>query len=377
MKTNTSFLKMNFDEKVKRCFLPKSFDELKNSVASSFKLQNLNQYEISYQDDDNDKILIENEFDFEQALTFLEHSKNNSTLRIKIKCYEMFNNTNTNSSVQEVKEKKKYDFEQVDDDKKELTSLILELYTETLKNLKDDKRKEDNKRKDNNETIFLSQKFNDLQTSEIKMKCENCGRKFNQSSFYKHAKNCYKVFFLKRPKFDMKQKRMQNNLLNMFMDKDSYVKYDRKESELTNSYRQLKKAYKNWKRQSQDLREMIKLKRLQNAYYIELNKDKKDECNKCRRKFNEDSFKKHSKVCDQVFMNRRRPFDSRKQRMINLEHAILLRKKELFGEKSRAMMFDINCSSKTSNEKPRWKKLSDKFRAIIRVNRLLYGCHNI
>ena len=60
------------------CGLPKTFNDLLKKITTEVhQLQNYNPQllEIKYPDDDGDKILISNQFDYEQAIIFFNHSK--------------------------------------------------------------------------------------------------------------------------------------------------------------------------------------------------------------------------------------------------------------------------------------------------------------
>ena len=85
--------------------------------------------------------------------------------------------------------------------------------------------------------------------------------------------------------------------------------------------------------------------------------DNGQQCNVCGRKFNENAYVKHSKICKKVFASKRKPFDSKKKRIIDGEHAELLKR-----------------ATKTQNNKvipkkkvPTWKKQSEELRSVAKI----------
>jgi hypothetical protein len=89
------------------------------------------------------------------------------------------------------------------------------------------------------------------------------------------------------------------------------------------------------------------------------------ECDGCGRKFNEDVFEKHAKVCKKVFQSKRKAFDSKKKRIIDSEHATILKHKE-FQEKKMGLN---NKVAQTKQKAQKWKKQSEELRAIVKQNR--------
>ncbi len=88
------------------------------------------------------------------------------------------------------------------------------------------------------------------------------------------------------------------------------------------------------------------------------------QCNTCGRKFREEAYEKHSKVCKKVFASKRKTFDVKKQRIIDSEHATLLKYKEM--EEKKKGKIGIKDNQKET-KKQKWKKQSEEFRAILRV----------
>src|SRR4051812_38105271 len=70
----TKQLKLQYQNDIKRSFLPSTFDELLKNIISCFKLDSKPQDSIAifYKDDEDDKVRISNQFDLEQALIFYE-----------------------------------------------------------------------------------------------------------------------------------------------------------------------------------------------------------------------------------------------------------------------------------------------------------------
>ena len=83
-------------------------------------------------------------------------------------------------------------------------------------------------------------------------------------------------------------------------------------------------------------------------------------CKDCGRKFKEDNIEKHEAICKQIFCQTRRKFDAKKKRVLDSEHAVLLKKKEM-EEKQKNNMKAKN------NNKDKWKKSSEEFRAMVKM----------
>ena len=92
------------------------------------------------------------------------------------------------------------------------------------------------------------------------------------------------------------------------------------------------------------------------------------QCGNCKRNFNEKSYTKHVRNCYKL-MTKRRPFDSVKQRITSLEQAVLLRKQDML---NKAREFLCDDEDKGDKKNSRWKRLSDRFRTIMRISKLLY-----
>jgi hypothetical protein len=85
------------------------------------------------------------------------------------------------------------------------------------------------------------------------------------------------------------------------------------------------------------------------------------ECTGCGRKFNTLAYQKHAKICKKVFQSKRKAFNSQKHRIIDSDHANILKHKELQEKKFGKV------PTKPKNQK--WKKQSEEFRAILKQNR--------
>jgi hypothetical protein len=77
MKTNQvnpKFVKMQFNGENKRYMMPQNFEELKKvlSKAFSLSLEDCDSLNISYLDNENDKLIISDEYDYDQAIQFME-----------------------------------------------------------------------------------------------------------------------------------------------------------------------------------------------------------------------------------------------------------------------------------------------------------------
>ncbi len=190
--------------------------------------------------------------------------------------------------------------------------------------------------------------------------CANCGRKFNSiESHSKHYEACEKVFMSKRQPFDSKKQRMEENV---------FMQINQKNDKMSPSLQKLMKAINKWKMAcGMDDKITNKTQKLFKELFIEINPQ---QCSNCKRFFNENSYQKHCRNCHKI-SDKRTPFDSRKQRILNLEHAILLRRQEMLGKKQE--LINMNNNLKREKSRFRWRKLSDRFRTIMRISRLLYN----
>jgi hypothetical protein len=85
-------------------------------------------------------------------------------------------------------------------------------------------------------------------------------------------------------------------------------------------------------------------------------------CQTCDRKFVPESYEKHAKVCKKVFASKRKAFDSKKHRIIDGEHAQILKRNELTDKKKGGGGAVV----KKVNKAGKWKKQSEEFRAALR-----------
>jgi len=78
-------VKITYSNDTKRCVMPKDFKELVEVFHKSFKTDmNIDSYlNFKYTDDEGDQVLISNDFDYEQAVFFIEKS-NINTLKINV-----------------------------------------------------------------------------------------------------------------------------------------------------------------------------------------------------------------------------------------------------------------------------------------------------
>lgn len=82
--------------------------------------------------------------------------------------------------------------------------------------------------------------------------------------------------------------------------------------------------------------------------------DDRTECQLCGRRFAAESFEKHSKVCEKVFIKKRKEFNTQKQRVITEEHGRLLENVQ-----QKHSYYD------NSKLNQKWKIRSAQFRAAI------------
>jgi hypothetical protein len=87
------------------------------------------------------------------------------------------------------------------------------------------------------------------------------------------------------------------------------------------------------------------------------------ECDGCGRKFREEALEKHAKACKKVFQSKRKTFDTKKKRIIDSEHAMILKHAEI-EEKSNPKLKQIKLKKKNN-----WKKQSEMLRNVANVNK--------
>ena len=68
-------IKISHKNEIKRFEIPKTFSELKEIIQKCFKQMNNTEFQITYLDDEQDNVVISNEFDLEQVLLFMEKQK--------------------------------------------------------------------------------------------------------------------------------------------------------------------------------------------------------------------------------------------------------------------------------------------------------------
>jgi hypothetical protein len=96
-----------------------------------------------------------------------------------------------------------------------------------------------------------------------------------------------------------------------------------------------------------------------------------EECETCGRKFNVPSYAKHIKICKKVFASKRKAFNTRGKRVIDSEHAMLIKNVEL-EEKKKAKMLQNKKGKEDDLPKkdPKWKKQSEQFRNVLKNARI-------
>jgi hypothetical protein len=107
--------------------------------------------------------------------------------------------------------------------------------------------------------------------------------------------------------------------------------------------------------------------------YPEYDGEDRLECNSCGRKFKEDVLPKHAKVCKKVFVQKRKAFDTKKQRILDSEHATMLKRAEFEEKKNKnkvgAKMSSTGTGLGNGAKKPKWQKQSEELRAIAKANK--------
>jgi hypothetical protein len=76
--------------------------------------------------------------------------------------------------------------------------------------------------------------------------------------------------------------------------------------------------------------------------------------------FNEEAIDKHEKICKKIFIDERKKFDIKKKRILDSEHAMLMRKNEKDVKKEKAI------AAAAAAKKSKWKKQSEEFRQMLR-----------
>jgi hypothetical protein len=91
--SNNKEIKMNYKKETKRCMMPKSYNEFKSMISKCYGIteKDIPNMLVSYTDDEEDKVLVTSDFDFEQAIIFMEKQKIN-ILRINIDVPEKTDN---------------------------------------------------------------------------------------------------------------------------------------------------------------------------------------------------------------------------------------------------------------------------------------------
>ena len=175
--TSNLLLKIYYEEKIKRCSLPANYRDLRSCIIKSFLNTNIPEmFEVYYLDEEKDLIHIVNDYDFENALFFVNQNCH-SSLKVTIKSPN-----------------EKLDYQNAIKflDNSAMNSRI------TITKCKSDSRYTD-------ESCIEEIKF------DAQLTCNNCGRKFiNYLSHSKHSQNCEKVFCKKRTPFDSKKQRILN-----------------------------------------------------------------------------------------------------------------------------------------------------------------------
>lgn len=87
-------------------------------------------------------------------------------------------------------------------------------------------------------------------------------------------------------------------------------------------------------------------------------------CPDCGRKFIEAVYHKHIKICKNVFQKKRKAFDMKQARILDEEHANIIKQAEL-QDKKQSKTKQQQITSKPIKAIPKWKRQSEEFRRII------------
>jgi len=156
--------------------------------------------------------------------------------------------------------------------------------------------------------------------------CSRCHRTFNNDSYYKHIKVCFKVFQMRRLPYNSRRKRLTREQLLFSITHRDKLSNEQQQQQCCDKE-------KTWKHQSEEFRRRIKELRERNQK--EDHSSRKEIRNK----------QKHEK-------KKRYPFDSRIQRLKHLGDVKLQQ-------------------DKCDKRQKRWKQLSQKFRAIVKLYKML------
>ncbi|CAD8110402.1 unnamed protein product [Paramecium sonneborni] len=142
-----------------------------------------------------------------------------------------------------------------------------------------------------------------------------------------------------------------------------YVKATQKDQQ-QREQQQVKQQMSQNKRQEQ----AIKGRQQQQQRGEQVIEEKLYKCTEgCGRSFNAKALEKHSKVCKKVFQQKRKVFNSQKQRQIEQEECVQMKgvgmKKQI---QKQGMKQGQKQQQQIKNDKPKWKAQSEAFRAIIR-----------
>ena len=85
-------------------------------------------------------------------------------------------------------------------------------------------------------------------------------------------------------------------------------------------------------------------------------------CKDCGRNFREEALLKHIKICKKVFQSKRKKFDSKKKRIIDSEHAMLLRQADKAENNPKLKQI-------RARKKENWKVQSELLRNVAKANR--------
>ena len=102
------------------------------------------------------------------------------------------------------------------------------------------------------------------------------------------------------------------------------------------------------------------------------------ECRSCGRKFAEDRLAKHEKVCEKVFVQKRKAFDVKAMRAEGTDNAKYVREQQLQekraakmdgrgGASAKPSSFDDRPAVGAAGKKPKWKAESEQFRAAMKA----------
>ena len=88
-------------------------------------------------------------------------------------------------------------------------------------------------------------------------------------------------------------------------------------------------------------------------------------CPSCNRNFNAEAFEKHVRVCNKVFQQKRKEFNSQAHRIVSNEHKQILQQVKRRGDDPPVKRQEP-APGRKAQDMPKWKKDSENFRKAMK-----------